>query len=71
MAEQQQNLISHFYLAVDGLPESAAVELMQSLVSVVVESSLHLPDVATIRVTEVANATLVKPAILPGSIDRR
>ena len=53
MAEPQ-NLISHFFLDVEGMPESAGVELMQGLLSVVIESSLHLPDVATIRVTDTA-----------------
>ena len=66
MAEQQQNLISHFYLDVDGMPESAAVELMQSIVSAVVESSLHLPDVATIRVTDTALKWIDDKRLEPG-----
>ena len=66
MAEQPQNLISHFYLDVEGLPESAGVELMQSILSVVVESSLHLPDVATIRVTDTALKWIDDKRIEPG-----
>ena len=52
MANQKQNLITHFFLEVEGMPEAAGIELMQSMLSVVVESSLHLPDVATIRLTD-------------------
>ncbi|MEO6527548.1 MAG: VgrG-related protein [Gemmatimonadaceae bacterium] len=66
MADQQQNLISHFFLEVEGMAESAGVELMQSLLSVVVESSLHLPDVATIRVTDTALKWIDDKALEPG-----
>jgi len=66
MAEQAQNLISHFFLDVEGLPESAGVELMQSILSVVVESSLHLPDVATIRVTDTALKWIDDKRLEPG-----
>jgi phage protein D len=65
MAEPQ-NLISHFFLDVDGLPESAGVELMQALLSVVIESSLHLPDVATIRVTDTALKWIDDKRLEPG-----
>ena len=65
MAEPQ-NLISHFYLDVEGMPETAGVELMQSLLSVVIESSLHLPDVATIRVTDTALKWIDDKRLEPG-----
>src|SRR5256885_12834552 len=66
MAEQKQNLITHFFLHVEGMPESAGVELMQSLLSVVVESSLHLPDVATIRVADTALKWIDDKRLEPG-----
>ena len=65
MAEPQ-NLISHFFLDVEGMPESAGVELMQGLLSVVIESSLHLPDVATIRVTDTALRWIDDKKLEPG-----
>jgi phage protein D/phage baseplate assembly protein gpV len=43
-----ENLISHFYIEVQGMDKSIGVELMADLVEASVESSLHLPDVATI-----------------------
>src|ERR1051325_4559981 len=68
MAEQAQaqNLISHFFLEVEGMPEASGVELMQVVLSVVVESSLHLPDVATIRVTDTALKWIDDKRIEPG-----
>jgi len=66
MADQPQNLISHFFLHVEGLPETAGVELMHDLLSVVVESSLHLPDVATIRVTDTALRWIDDKRLEPG-----
>jgi phage protein D len=63
---EKQNLISHFFLEVEGMGESAGVELMQSILSVVVESSLHLPDVATIRVTDTALRWIDDKALEPG-----
>jgi phage protein D/phage baseplate assembly protein gpV len=66
MPDQSQKLISHFFLEVEGMPESAGVELMQGLLSVVVESSLHLPDVATIRVTDTALRWIDDKRLEPG-----
>src|ERR1051325_10450236 len=68
MAEQAQaqNLISHFFLEVEGMPEASGVELMQVVLSVVVESSLHLPDVATIRVTDTALKWVDDKRLEPG-----
>lgn len=66
MPEQAHNLISHFFLDVEGMPESAGIELMHSLLSVVVESSLHLPDVATIRVTDTALKWIDDKRLEPG-----
>src|SRR5438093_4587112 len=40
------NLLSHFYVKIDGA--DASEEFMHALVEVTVESSLHLPDVATL-----------------------
>src|SRR5215213_8237607 len=65
MAEPQ-NLISHFFLDVEGMPESAGIELMQGLLSVVIESSLHLPDVATIRVTDTSLRWIDDKKLEPG-----
>ncbi|MGE5730924.1 MAG: VgrG-related protein [Gemmatimonas sp.] len=42
------HLISHFYIEVQGMDKSVGVELMADLVEASVESSLHLPDVATV-----------------------
>jgi phage protein D len=41
-------LVSHFYLELEGAGESVVHEMMDDLVSITMESSLHLPDVATI-----------------------
>src|SRR5215213_6933498 len=66
MADDQHKLVAHFLLEVEGMPESAGVELMHSLVSVVVESSLHLPDVATIRVKDTALRWIDDKKLEPG-----
>jgi phage protein D len=66
MADQPQNLITHFYLEVEGMPESAGIELMQSMLSVIIESSLHLPDVATIRLTDTALRWIDDKRLEPG-----
>ena len=41
-------LLEHVYVAVDGLDATVAQELMGDLLEATVESSLHLPDVATL-----------------------
>jgi phage protein D len=66
MADEPNKLITHFFLEVEGMPESAGVELMQSLASVVVESSLHLPDVATIRVKDTGLRWIDDKKLEPG-----
>src|SRR5215216_787310 len=47
MAETE-TLISHFYIEVQGMDKSVGIELMADLVEASVESSLHLPDVASV-----------------------
>lgn len=47
MSDTQQ-LLSHFYLKLDG--SDAPLELMRDVLEITVESSLHLPDVATIQI---------------------
>jgi phage protein D len=44
----QTTLISQFYVAVEGMDDSTGVDLMTDILEVTVESSLHLPDVATV-----------------------
>lgn len=44
----ETSLTNQFYLAVDGLDQTATLELTQDLLEVMVESSLHLPDMATV-----------------------
>src|SRR5262245_7779786 len=41
-------LLSHFYLQIEGVGEPTVQEMSDDLVSITVESSLHLPDVATV-----------------------
>src|SRR5579862_4655326 len=43
-------LISQFYVAVEGMDDSIGVELMGDILEVTVDSSLHMPDVATVIV---------------------
>jgi phage protein D len=45
---ERGDLQNHFYLTVPGFDAGAAADLMGDLVDVTVESSLHLPDVATV-----------------------
>jgi uncharacterized protein involved in type VI secretion and phage assembly len=66
MPDQNQTLISHFFLEVDGMPEPTSIELMRDLVSVTIESSLHLPDVATIRVADTALRWVDDKGLEPG-----
>src|SRR5690349_1063846 len=40
--------VSHFFVAIDGATQGVAQELMADLLEVTVETSLHLPDVATL-----------------------
>jgi uncharacterized protein involved in type VI secretion and phage assembly len=41
-------LLSHFYLQLDGVADPVVQAMTDDLVSITIESSLHLPDVATI-----------------------
>lgn len=52
MAAVKDLLLSHFYITLDGVP--ATGELAADLVRLDVESSLHLPDVATLVVNDPA-----------------
>src|SRR5262249_23763555 len=61
-----QNLISQFYLEVEGMGETVAVELMRDTIAVTVESSLHLPDVATLRITDSALRWIDEKGLEPG-----
>ncbi len=47
MADQTQ-LLSQFYVSVEGMDDSTAVQVMADILEVTVENSLHLPDVATV-----------------------
>jgi len=49
MADQAA-LTTQFYVTIEGMDPSTVVELMGDLLEVTVESSLHLPDVATVVV---------------------
>jgi uncharacterized protein involved in type VI secretion and phage assembly len=65
MAEKQ-NLISQFYLEVEGMGESPLLELQRDLLSVTVESSLHLPDVATLRISDTSLRWIDEKSLEPG-----
>jgi phage protein D len=45
---EHSNLISHFYVKINGA--DASEELMRALIEVKIENSLHMPDMATITV---------------------
>src|SRR5258706_6356802 len=59
-------LLSQFYISVDGLADSLAQELMGDLLELTVESSLHLPDVATIVVHDTRLKWLDDAKLEPG-----
>src|SRR5262245_27062334 len=65
MAETEA-LISHFYIEVEGVEKSVGVELMADLVEASVESSLHLPDVATVILHDTKLRWVDDPNIEPG-----
>ncbi|HEY7479113.1 MAG TPA: VgrG-related protein [Gemmatimonadales bacterium] len=62
----QQNLISQFYLELEGLTGPPLIELQAALLSVSVESSLHLPDVATLRISDTSLRWIDEKALEPG-----
>jgi phage protein D len=59
-------LLSHFYLELEGAGETVGHEIMDDLVSISVESSLHLPDVATIILHDTRLKWIDAPALEPG-----
>lgn len=66
MADEKQNLISQFYLELEGMSGSPLLELQHDLLSVSVESSLHLPDVATLRFSDSRLRWIDDKALEPG-----
>ncbi len=60
------NLISQFYLEVEGMSGAPLIELQHDLLSVTVESSLHLPDVATLRLSDTSLRWIDDKALEPG-----
>ena len=59
-------LVSHFYLEVEGAGRTVVQEMTDDLVSVTVESSLHLPDVATIILHDTKLKWVDHRALEPG-----
>ena len=59
-------LLSHFYLELEGAGETVIHEIMDDLVSISVESSLHLPDVATIILHDTRLKWIDAPSLEPG-----
>jgi uncharacterized protein involved in type VI secretion and phage assembly len=50
----QPTLISQFYLELEGMDGTRLVDLQRDVLAITVESSLHLPDVATLRISDTA-----------------
>lgn len=65
MADQQK-LISHFFVQIDGMGESLVTDLMHDLLSITIESSLHLPDVATLVLADTKLRWIDEPRLEPG-----
>ncbi|HEU5383690.1 MAG TPA: VgrG-related protein [Ktedonobacteraceae bacterium] len=61
---ESQNLYTHISLKIDGADVSH--EFMQDLVEVTVENSLHLPDVATIRLQDTRLHWIDDTSLIPG-----
>ena len=59
-------LLSHFYLRIDGVGETVLQEMTGDLVSITVESSLHLPDVATVVLHDTRLKWIDDAALEPG-----
>lgn len=63
---ETQPLLSHFYVAVEGLDGPAGLELEADLLEVTVESSLHLPDLATLVLHDSRLRWADEPKLEPG-----
>src|SRR5690349_6380654 len=63
---ESPSLQHQVYLEVGGMPAEWTVELMGDLLTVTVESSLHLPDVATIVVHDTKLQWIDDAALEPG-----
>ncbi|HEX5073036.1 MAG TPA: VgrG-related protein [Gemmatimonadaceae bacterium] len=59
-------LLSHFYLQIEGVGQPTIQELTDDLVSITVESSLHLPDVATLILHDTRLKWIDATALEPG-----
>ena len=59
-------LVSHFYLEIEGAGDAVTQEISNDLVSISVESSLHLPDVATIVLHDTRLKWIDASALEPG-----
>ena len=59
-------LLSHFYLQLDGVAEPVIQEMMGDMVSISIESSLHLPDVATLVLHDTRLKWIDAAALEPG-----
>ncbi len=60
----ESKLLSHFYVKIDGTDVSE--EFMHALVEVTVESSLHMPDVATLVMHDPRLHWIDEPSLAPG-----
>src|SRR5262245_45705806 len=65
MADNQP-LLNQVYLEIGGMPAERCTELLGDLVLLTVESSLHLPDVATIVVHDSKLQWIDDAALEPG-----
>jgi phage protein D len=65
MSDRQQ-LVNQVFLEIDGMGRERVVELLADLVSLTVESSLHLPDSATLVVHDTKLAWIDDAALEPG-----
>ncbi|MGZ8414208.1 MAG: VgrG-related protein [Gemmatirosa sp.] len=59
-------LLEHVYVEVDGMDATVAQELMGDLLETTVESSLHLPDVATLVLHDTRLRWIDDPRLEPG-----
>src|SRR5215469_3305630 len=59
-------LLSQVYVKVEGMADSVAVELMGDLIEVTVDSSLHLPDAATVTVHDTKLRWIDDKGLEPG-----
>ena len=57
-------LQAQFYITIDG--QAVSAEMQNSLTEVTVESSLHLPDAATITLTDKNGKWVDEPLLMPG-----